>query len=879
MPGSFNISGRLTPSYSNKYYSTNPTSIPQQTVSWSEKWGNGKKPTDWMEANMDFFQNMWLLGAPRRKFMQQNYKLVNGEFNFEDYRYAIKPIESEDYGETPGELRHYAICTLPLKTIWGEEVNRPFNFRCKAEDEQATNEFLRTKAELLQSYVKDQITQELKEQGVDINTPQGQQMAPPEIEEYMKRKYSTTVEKASNSILNKLMKELQLREKFQKGWKDATIVAQEIYWTGTLNGQPVCETVNPLNVVYDKSYDVDYLDQCEWVTRGEYMAPSQIIDRYSRFLSTDQVESITTFNVSGENNVKGAATGVYSIDTGNSWATNTDFYSMRESDVDKYPLSPDQLTYDFYQSGIGVGTGNAFINSLRHILVTHAEWMGKLKMCELTYFDEDQQPQKTFLDGEFKLDQQMKDAGWSVEYFWINQAWEGTRIGRAITINVKPKTNQYRSPNKVFGARLGYTGTIYNNRNALPTSILDEMKPMQMYYNIIMHKLECDFNKEMGKLLLMSINQIPSKKGWNTDKWLWYAKNMGVVLIDESAEGTTGKFNQFNSIDATLGNAIEQKIQMLEYLENKCFMMAGVNAQRMAKTTPGETATANNIALQQSYAQTEDAFRIHNNVKTRVLANLLEEAKVCYADGLTTSYFLDDLSTAFIKIDGKALNWADLNVYCTDSAKDQKMLATLEELAKLAIQSGTSISEVGDMLTTDSIAEIREKLDIIKQSEEAYKQQQLALEQQKLDQQQQQYENTVENENVNKELDRQKDIYVAEIRALGMAAKNDPAAVPDLLDQENLALDKVQHQFEVDTKNKELDIKDRESTQKLNLEKRKVDLKQQEIDSKNKIAKDQLEHAKVHTKLEKQIANKNANLQQQEINIKKKQLTKKPKPK
>ena len=94
----------------------------------------------------------------------------------------------------------------------------------KKKNEENKNEYLRYKSELLQQYVvsniQNKINESLKEKGLDPNSKEGeeaaQSMTPPEIEIFMKRKYSTTVEKAANSILNKLMKQLLLKEKFSK---------------------------------------------------------------------------------------------------------------------------------------------------------------------------------------------------------------------------------------------------------------------------------------------------------------------------------------------------------------------------------------------------------------------------------------------------------------------------------------------------------------------------------------------------------------------------------------------------------------------------------------------------------------------------------------
>ena len=72
----------------------------------------------------------------------------------------------------------------------------------------------------------------------------------------------------------------------------------------------------------------------------------------------------------------------------------------------------------------------------------------------------------------------------SVEEFWINEAWEGIKIGDKIYVNVNPKENQRRRMDNPYYCKLGYTGTIYNATNSVSVSLLDRLKPYQYLYNI-----------------------------------------------------------------------------------------------------------------------------------------------------------------------------------------------------------------------------------------------------------------------------------------------------------------------------------------------------------------------------------------------------------
>lgn len=75
-------------------------------------------------------------------------------------------------------------------------------------------------------------------------------------------------------------------------------------------------------------------------------------------------------------------------------------------------------------------------------------------------------------------------------------------------------------------------------------------------------------------------------------------------------------------------------------------------------------------------------------------------------------------------------------------------------------------------------------------------------------------DSAIQNENLNKQLDREKDVHVAEIKALGTQAINTPDAdsdgQPDIIESGKLALEQMKLNFETTFKNKELSQKDRE---------------------------------------------------------------------
>ncbi len=847
---------------------------PTQTVSWSTK-----QTKKWQQDCLNFFTRVWNEESNRRRQKIVNYRLVNGEFDFNNYNNLSSFGVQQGIGEIQKELVHYPICTIPLQSLWGEEVQRPFNFRAKNEDDGNTNAYLRAKTDLLHEYVQSEIQSEIQNKiiklGLDPNSEEGQKqmqvMTPPEIEKYMQRTFSTEDESTANAILKKFIKKLNIKETFNKGWVDATIVAEEYYWIGTVNGETVLECVNPVNLVTDKSYDITYIDEGEFAIRGELMSHSNIIDRYREFLTESEIKAIDRNDVFDANPALNSQNGLQDYG-GFSYLP----YSQ-QSESYRYPLvgsgTPgvfDPVT-EFMTSGYQNGYQGALNNRFRkHILVLHTEWMSKRRICTLNFFDEEGNPDIMYLDGEFELTEEMKDEGWSAEYTWINEAWEGTKIGDKIYCKVQPKDFQHKSSNKLYGAKLGYTGVIYNNRNASPTSQVDQMKPYNELYNIVMDKVKSTLNKDKGDMLVFDISQVPTNEGWDFDKWLYYAEEKGMIVLNTAQEGANKGFQATTVLNSSVMNYIGKNVDLLQYLENQCNKIVGFTPQRLGDVKATETATATNAALEKSYTQTEHYFRLHNNLKGRVLTNLLEQIKFNLTEGYEDTYFLSDLSIAFLKV-STGFKFSDTCVYVGDSAKDAQILEIAKQMMLPTLQNGGSLMGAFTLISEESISVIKEKLEAIDKAAEQYKQAELELQNKELEQKQANFDKEIESKENMNQLQLESNERVAEMKVLSSAALGaentdlQNNGIPDVFEIGKLNLEIGKQRFEQLRQEKEIGVKTLQENNKklkdlkdLKVKEKEIKLKEKDILSKEKQHKESLKVERENMKNDLQIARINA---------------------
>jgi len=105
-------------------------------------------------------------------------------------------------------------------------------------------------------------------------------MPPEAIAKYMTKDYKDIIENTAYHTLTYLREKLNLDNEFIKGWKDALIGGTEIYYVGVLNDEPYLERVNPIGFDWDKSPDLEYIEDASWCCRKMRMPVSEIYDRY-----------------------------------------------------------------------------------------------------------------------------------------------------------------------------------------------------------------------------------------------------------------------------------------------------------------------------------------------------------------------------------------------------------------------------------------------------------------------------------------------------------------------------------------------------------------------------------------------------------------------
>ena len=688
------------------------SSFPQQKVSLK------KKNEKWQHDCVNYIigeGNVVSGGQTKTRYgeMQTYYNLYNSIFDEKDFKRITNPFKVEDgFPVTPQDFN---IIRPKVDLLIGEETKRPLNFKVVRTSQEAVSELQEKGKEMLLNYIMASITARMSEEEAAQYQQQldnGEIMPPEEIGKYLDKSYKDVIENTAYHTLTYLREKLNFDNEFIKGWKDALIAGTEIYYVGVLNSEPYLERVNPLYFSYDKSPDLEFIEDGTWCCRRMRMPYTEIYDRYYDKLTEkdlNKLEEMMTGRPSNDIGDKGPIDNVNHI--------NMHIY--------------DNPMYDQ--------------NTRYNINVWHCCWKSFKKIYYVTYLDETGTPQVEIANEDYqKTGQEI-----SVEPDWVVEVWEGYRAGTDLYFGIQPLEYQHVSIDNPNSQKLPYTGAVYSNTNSKPRSLVSILKPLQYMYIVLWYRLELAIARDKGKVINMDIAQIPKSMGITPERWLHYLSSVGVNFINpyegnpsDPNGSRASSFNQFSSVDLTMGNVIAEYIQLMDKIEYLAGVISGITEQRQGQVSTHELVGNVERSVLQSSHITEPLFWVHAQCKRRALNMLLNTAKGAWEETgkKKLSYIFDTGERAFLDIDPR-FYYEDMDVFVSDTSKDLENLQALKQLIQPAMQNGASLLEAAEVLTTDNLNLLKQKLmDMQKRQEEVQQQQQQAEQEQAVQLQQMQNE-------------------------------------------------------------------------------------------------------------------------------------------
>lgn len=829
-------------------------SFPVQRLPYS------KKNDEWRKDCVDY-----IIGAsdmastdsiPDEMEMQSYYDLYNSIYNEKDLKYVTNPFHQDD--GFPATAQDYNIIRPKIDLLLGEETKRPFNFKVCRTSDMASSEIQEKAKQMILNYMYAAAMAKMSpeeqaqfEQGLQT----GEIQPPEEIQRYLTKDYKDIAEITAYQGLKYLIQKENLVHEFTKGFKHALIAGVEPYYVGVRNGEPICESVNPKDFKYPAEEGVEFIHDASWCLRRMFMSWSQLYDQFYDKLDEKQQNQLLEM-------VKQTPSSGYGPDRG----PQDDFvhYNMKT-----YSTLPSHNPY-----------GDADV-----IAVYHVCWRSLKKIGFVTFMNPE-----TEMPEELEVDEFYKPTGMelSIEWRWIIEIWEGYKAdmglsGDDLYFGIQPLEYQFRRADNLNSCRLPYTGAAYSNTNSKAKSLVAVMKPLQYMYIILWYRLELAIARDKGRIPVIDVTQIPKSMGVDIDKWMHYLSALGVAFINpyENSMDIPGReagrpatYNQWSTIDTTMANSINMYISLLDKIEEMVSELSGVSKQRQGAISTSELVGNVERSVVQSAHITEPWFWLHNQIKKNVLIMLLDTAKYAWnGTKQYLNYIYDEGTRVFLQLD-EGFPYEDFDIFVSDSSKENQIIEQLHSMLQSALTNGSSLLDIAEVLSLDSLNMIKAKLQEIEQKR---MEQQQAMQEQEAQQQQQaiQLQNQVKEEELQMkqaelELSKYKvdqdnatRITVAQLQAYRYSQDldQDNNGIPDPIEIGNQEIERQKAISEAEAKRMETVIKARAEDNKRDIEKRKVDAQKRADELKATIEREKmslerrkLEEAKKLQKMKDQAA-------------------------
>jgi hypothetical protein len=822
-----------------------------------------KQDESWIKNTMDYFSNKaYAEYVKNRDTFVKNYDLMKGILRMEDFYQepevrSFTDVLTSDL-ELPAYVKMYSIITTPVNELVGEISKRPDAFRVKAFDDDSQSEELQFKTDTLQQYVMSQARQQIMAkaamEGNEIPEEELEQMTMQQVQDQLDS-YTSVAEKWANHILTCQKAEFNLKEKSEDAFRDMLISARQFYHIYEDNSKLGfnIEVANPKNTWFLTTPDRKWISDPTGRAQGAYAAGTVQVMELSEI-----IESIPDLTKEEIDHLRSSLQDYGLINVRESNLGNPDAIPGQDSVMyDTFdPLvlqtrmiieSEMKENNDGLKDFLGL-TNNVSSFGYKYVVV-RSYWISKRKIGKLIYIDEMGNEQSMLVDETYKSGTMPTQQ--SLEWGWINEWYQGTKIGPDI-YHIKPFKLLNYCP---------IIGTTYEVKNTEAKSLVDLMKPFQVLYNVCMNQLYKLLEKEVGKVQLMSLRHIPIPKDGDAqdalDIWEMEARNRGVVFIDDSPENmkSPSSFNQFTALDLTRTQEIQSRYQLAQQLKAECWELVGMSRQRMGEISASESATGTNTAMQQSYSQTEPLFVAHEYVMGQLYQAIIDAA--LYVESSkpqsTLSYITNEGEAAFVQVNGSDLKFRDLKVFLTNRPEDTQMFNELRQLAQPLMQNGGSLYDVIELYSTKSMREMKKTFKDLRDQQLAQQQQAQQLEQQKVEQQAQQAQAQMQqaiqmkqadqaHEDYQNELDRINKKEVALINALGRnenaAADVDNSGIADALEVSKLSNDQSKAAQAYQLKMQEIQVKSKESSDKKQIEMEKIAVARENMANDLAVAKE-----------------------------------------
>jgi len=673
------------------YYSPSKLSFPFQKRSRRQKTESYyKECADAADTIVGFDVDNGLRASMAEKL--SNVNLINNIVDPAEVSAVINPYKLE--AKFDNNYKNYPLLNSFMAVLLGEERESRFNPIVSMSNPDLVNTKLEEVTALLNKSILDRVVASQFSQDEAAQAIQAQA-------KWMKFNYRDRRELMASQIIQYGYVNQGMQEMFSKNFEDLLTSGEEIAITDILGGEPIIRKGNPLSLFTIRSSNNYKIEDSDVIIELSFCPVGQIIDEYHDELKDSQIKK---------------------LEDGYSYTASASGKIFNRT-LKNVPI--DLTSWINQQGGIGsVITAGANMSpffggsfdTYGNVRKLRVLWKGMKKVGILTFYDENGDIQKTYVDEDYPLNDIELE---SVKWIWLGEWYEATKIADDIYVKMGPRAIQFRSMDNPSKCHPGIVGSIFNTNDSKSLSFVSLGKPYQLMYNFFMHKLWEEMKTYKGRMARISTSMIPSN--FTMDQFLFYMDQFKIVFEDEFNEGTkgaalgrlAGTLNRGSgSIEIGDADVIKNLLGILTFLENRVQDIVGITDQRLGAIDKRETVGGVERGVKQSSLNTAKYFSIHDDFRVRALEAYIETAKVAWKDQkFKRQFILSDGSQSVLDFDGQLFNESEYGVYVTNSIIDKDMMNTIKSLVQPFMQNGGNLSMVMELYRTQDPASLQRKFE------------------------------------------------------------------------------------------------------------------------------------------------------------------------
>lgn len=674
--------------------------IPDQRVSDAVK-----KTAKWYIPNANYWINL-AIGQNDKTLTQKFLDAANGIVDKKTYDYVLKNY-IDKVGEKAnmyGEIRDVDFLTPIKERYMGEFINMFANYQVFNNDPSVV--LLRNKhlANKVMAYCNQEIINKLNAQGFQTNQESIDQgdmetMINDILENWIDDVTITTQKRLEliNSITN-------AKDKYQEAyfywW-----ACEEVYtYREVYKDDIYLHTISPLEY-----YRVDsgnrYVEDDDAGVRVYKMSIPQIIDRFRDELSDAEMKYLKHVYTQGPK-----------YDTHH----NIAFIRSLEDFAERHTVMSE------FQSILNAEAKHW----IDEVDIYHYVWKTEVKQGILHHRDLTGQIVETLVSADYQFDAEAGDI--DIEWTWINQVWEGWRIGgqhSGIYIKPRPIMVQRERFNNYSECKLPYNGIVGLNKDNLRNPIAYRILPYLALYRIYTLQQERATAKYKSWLLFPE-SVLADSSEMTTEERLAIANKDSFLPFDDSEANT----NSLQAIREVATNALINYTKLLEELKQslkqEAWEVANMNNARFGDTKPYGGKAVTELNYSQALMGSVWSLECFNLFREKDYIANIDYSKYAWIDGKQGAY--SDPTTGqvvIVDLDGTSDFSSNIGIFIRNNSDVNNKLNMMKELAFSASQNG-DLNIAIEAIESNNIALISKNIKKAIESKREYEMQLQQAEQQ-----------------------------------------------------------------------------------------------------------------------------------------------------